>query len=213
MNWFVRTFGSSIGKKWMMAVTGFGFMLFLSGHLAGNLTIYAGKNAFNAYAEHLHSLGVLVNFAEIGLLFFAAIHIITGTVLFFQNRFARPNRYHAFRSAGGRTIGSRTMPYTGLFLLVFVIFHLINFHFVDKTHTTIYQIVSSAFENPWYVFVYVVAMIVVALHVSHGFWSAFQTVGADHPKYTPFIKGFGILFSLLVGFGFGLIPIYLWVVA
>ena len=105
------------------------------------------------------------------------------------------------------------MPYTGLFLLAFVIFHLINFHFVDKTNTTIYNIVSSAFDNPWYVFLYVIAMIVVAVHVSHGFWSAFQTLGADHPKYTPFIKGVGLLFSLFVGFGFGLIPIYLWVVA
>ena len=84
MNWFISTFGSSIGKKWMMAVTGLGFMLFLTGHLAGNLTIYAGKDAFDAYAEHLHSLGIFVNVAEVGLLFFAAIHIITGVVLFFQ---------------------------------------------------------------------------------------------------------------------------------
>ena len=104
------------------------------------------------------------------------------------------------------------MPYTGLFLMAFVVFHLINFHFVDKTNASIYQIVSGAFVNIWYVLFYVFAMAVVAIHVSHGFWSAFQTIGADHSKYTPFIKSVGILFSLIVGFGFGLIPIYLWVI-
>ena len=102
------------------------------------------------------------------------------------------------------------MPYTGLVLLVFIIFHLINFHFVDKSNTTIYQIVSAAFDNPLYVITYILAMIVVALHVSHGFWSALQTLGANHLKYMSFFMVLSIIFSLVVGFGFGLLPIYLW---
>ncbi|KPJ76797.1 MAG: succinate dehydrogenase [Deltaproteobacteria bacterium SG8_13] len=209
MNWFVQTVTSSVGKKAMMAITGLGFCLFLAAHLAGNLTIYGGRQAFNAYADHLHSLEPLVKVAEFGLLFFAAVHVITGLVLFYQNFAARPSRYAVTSSAGGRSIGSRTMPYTGIFLLGFVLYHLLNFHFVDKTGTTIYDIVSGAFENPATVAVYVCAMIVAAIHVSHGFWSAFQTLGANHPKYMPLIRGVGLVFSLLVGLGFGLLPVYL----
>ena len=209
MNWLVQTFTSSVGKKLLMAVTGLGFCLFLAAHLAGNLSIYAGRNAFNAYAEHLHSLEPLVKVMELGLLFFAAVHVITGLLLFYQNLTARPSRYAVNTAAGGRSIGSRTMPYTGILLLGFVVYHLLNFHFVDKTGTTIYDIVSAAFANPFTVAVYVGAMIVAAVHVSHGFWSAFQTLGANHTKYMPLIRGAGLVFSLLVGLGFGLLPVYL----
>ena len=209
MNWLMQTFTSSVGKKLLMAVTGLGFCLFLAAHLAGNLSIYAGRNAFNAYAEHLHSLEPLVKVMELGLLFFAAVHVITGLLLFYQNLTARPSRYAVNAAAGGRSIGSRTMPYTGILLLGFVVYHLLNFHFVDKTGTTIYDIVSAAFANPFTVAVYVGAMIVAAVHVSHGFWSAFQTLGANHTKYMPLIRGAGLVFSLLVGLGFGLLPVYL----
>jgi succinate dehydrogenase / fumarate reductase cytochrome b subunit len=209
MNWLYQSLASSVGKKWMMAVTGLGFCIFLAGHLAGNLFIYGGREAFNGYAEHLHSLGPLVRLAEIGLLTFAVIHVVTGLLLFFQNFKARPERYTVEKSGGGRTIGSRTMPYTGILILAFVVFHLLNFHFVDKSQTTVYDLVSQAFSNPLYVILYVAAMIIAALHVSHGFWSAFQSLGANHPKYMPFIRGIGLVFSLVVGLGFGSLPIYL----
>jgi succinate dehydrogenase / fumarate reductase cytochrome b subunit len=209
MNWIKQTLWSSIGKKLMMALTGLGFCGFLAGHLAGNLTIYGGKDAFNAYADGLHALGPLITFMEWGLVIFAIVHIGTGLTLFYQNFKARPSRYVVNKWAGGRTIGSATMPYTGLVLLTFVIVHLINFHFVDKSNVTIYQIVSQTFESPLYVFIYVVAMIAVALHISHGFWSAFQTIGANHPKYMPLIMVLSIFFSLAVGIGFGLLPIYI----
>jgi len=209
MNWFINTFSSSIGKKLMMAVTGLSFIGFIAGHLAGNLTIYGGKDTFNSYAEHLHSLGPLVTAAEWILLTMALIHILTGLTLFYQNFKSRPVRYAVNKNAGGRTIGSLTMPYTGILVLVFVIVHLMNFHFVDKTNTTIFEIVSQAFTNPVYVALYVAAMIVVALHVSHGFWSAFQTIGANHPKYMPIIQVAGLGFSVIVGIGFGFIPIYI----
>lgn len=209
MNWFVQTVASSVGKKVMMAITGLGFCLFLAAHLAGNLSIYGGRQAFNSYAEHLHSLEPLVKVMEIGLLFFAAVHVITGLVLFYQNFAARPSRYAVNSTAGGRSIGSRTMPYTGILLLGFVVYHLLNFHFVDKTGTTIYDIVFAAFKSPVTVGIYVCAMIVAAVHVSHGFWSAFQTLGANHPKYMPLIRRVGLAFSLLVGLGFGLLPVYL----
>ena len=209
MNWFFNTLTSSIGKKLMMALTGLSFCGFLVVHLAGNMTMYGGKEAFNSYAEHLHSLGILVFFAELGLLALALIHVITGLTLFYRNYKARPVRYRVNKNAGGRTIGSATMPYTGILLILFVIFHLSNFHFVDKTDTTIFDIVNSAFANPLYVLFYIGAMLVAAVHVSHGFWSAFQTLGANHPKYMPIIKTLSLVFALAVGIGFGLLPIYI----
>jgi succinate dehydrogenase / fumarate reductase cytochrome b subunit len=208
MNWLKQTLWSSIGKKLMMAVTGLSFCAFLAGHLAGNLTIYGGQDAFNSYAEHLHSLGPLVTAAELGLLIFAVIHVFTGLSLFYENTTARGGRYAVKKKGGGRTIGSATMPYTGILLLVFVIIHLLNFHFVDKSNTTIFQIVSEKFANPLWIIMYIVAMIIAAVHVSHGFWSAFQTIGANHTKYMPIIMACSIIFSLIVAVGFGLIPIY-----
>jgi succinate dehydrogenase / fumarate reductase cytochrome b subunit len=164
---------------------------------------------FNGYAEHLHALGVLLAVAEWGLLIFALVHIATGLTLFYRNLQARPTRYHVNKSAGGRTLGSATMPYSGILLLCFVIFHLANFHFADKSQTTIYDIVAGAFSNPLYVALYIVAMIVTAVHVSHGFWSAFQTIGANHPKYMPMIRTLSLIFALAVGIGFGVLPIYI----
>ena len=188
MNWLFNTLGSAIGKKLMMAITGLGFCGFLAVHLAGNLTIYGGKDSFNSYSDHLHAWGPLVTLAELGLLAFALVHILIGAFLFYQNLKARPQRYSVNKSAGGRSLGSRTMPYTGVILLAFVIFHLINFHFVDKTGTTIYELVSGAFNNPVYVIIYIIAVAIAAVHISHGFWSAFQTMGANHPKYMPLIR-------------------------
>lgn len=209
MNWLTRTLSSSVGKKLLMALTGLGFIGFLVGHLIGNLTIYGGPDLFNAYAHHLHSLGPLVTVAEISLLAFAIIHVTIGLTLFYQNYTARPTRYKVDKTGGGgRTIGSTTMPYTGLFMLAFVVFHLINFHFVDKTDTTIAQIVSASFASPTYVLVYVVSMVLVALHVSHGFWSAFQTFGLNHPKYMPTIWMLTIVLAIIFGIGFGFLPVY-----
>jgi succinate dehydrogenase / fumarate reductase cytochrome b subunit len=192
-----------------MSITGLCFCGFLAGHLAGNLTIYGGQEMFNSYAAHLHSLGVLLLVIEWGLLTLAVIHVLTGLTLFYQNYQARPVRYRVNKSGGGRTLGSRTMPYTGILLLAFVLFHLVNFHFADKTDTTIHTIVTEAFSNPLYVLIYIAAMVVAAIHVSHGFWSAFQTIGANHPKYMPIIKMAGLVFALAIGIGFGTLPIFI----
>ena len=210
MSWLIRIFGASIGKKLLMAITGLSFIGFLGAHLTGNLTLYMGGTTFNRYAEKLHSLGPILTVFEFGLLALALIHVTTGLILFLQNLKARSVPYENDRSAGGRTLSSVTMPYTGLIILAFVIFHLINFSVVDKTQRTIFEIVSSAFANPVYLIVYVFVMIVVALHIRHGFWSAFQTIGANHPKYMPAIMVLSIIASLIFGFGFGLLPIYLW---
>ena len=208
MQWIVDFFGSSVGKKLLMALTGFCFIGFLTGHLIGNLTLYGGRDAFNAYAEHLHALGPVITAVELGLLTLAVIHVFTGMLLFLQNLKARPVRYVVNKSGGGRTISSRLMPYTGFAILLFLIYHLLQFHFVDKTFTTIYDIVSLAFANVLNITFYIAAMVVVALHIRHGFWSLFQTLGANHPKYMPIIMGASLVFSLIFGIGFGFLPVY-----
>ena len=208
MNWLASTLSSSIGKKLLMAFTGLGFCIFLIGHLAGNMTVYASGDAFNAYAEKLQALKALVIIMEIGLVLFAATHILLGLTLFYQNYKARPVRYSVKKNGGGRTLGSATMPYTGILLLVFIIVHLFNFTFPDKSQTTLFLLVASFFQNPTYVALYIAAMAVAAVHVSHGFWSAFQTLGANHPKYTQFLRTLSVLFALVVGIGFGVLPIY-----
>ena len=210
MDWLVKTFSSSIGKKQIQAVTGLLFCLFIAVHLMGNLTIYAGKDSFLSYVDHLHSVEALVTVAEFGLIFFAVLHIGMGLYLFLENRRARPVAYALDKSAGGRTIGSRTAPYTGALILVFVIFHLIRFRFVDKMTINDFTILSNTFaEFGFWTLFYIAGVIVVAVHVSHGFWSGFQTLGLNHPKYMPFVERVGIIFSLIIGIGFASIPVFL----
>lgn len=213
MLWLINTLGSSIGKKLLMAITGLGFIGFLTIHLAGNLTLYSGQDLFTSYVKHLHALGPFITIAELGLLLFALIHVFIGILLFYQNLRARPIRYKINKNAGGRTIGSETQPYTGFIILVFVVIHLVNFHFAEHTHESLYFLVAKLLSNPVYVGVYLFAMIVVAVHVSHGFWSLFQTLGANHPKYMPLIQKVGIGLSLVLGIGFGFIPIFLFTIA
>lgn len=209
MNWLIRALSSSIGKKQIMAVTGLAFSLFVLTHLLGNLTVYRGREAFLSYVESLHALGGLVSLAELGLVVFAVLHIGMGLILFVQNLQARPVRYAVKKRAGGRTIGSITAPYTGLLILVFIVVHLSKFRFVDKAMTDDFIILSNTFTQVGYVLFYVLGVIVVAVHVSHGFWSGFQTIGLNHPKYMALIQRFGTLFSFVLGAGFASIPIYL----
>ena len=209
MNGWKAKVSTSVGKKLMMAMTGLCFCGFLAGHLLGNFTIYGGGELFNSYAEHVQALGVFLRVVEAGLICLALVHIGTGILLFFQNLMARPVRYQVDKRAGGRTLGSATMPYTGLLLLCFVLFHLFQFTFVDKTGASIYEIVSTAFQSPFYIALYITAVVIAGVHVSHGFWSAFQSFGLNHPKYSPLIKGAGLILAIVVAVGFGSLPVYM----
>jgi succinate dehydrogenase / fumarate reductase cytochrome b subunit len=208
MNWVTHTFSTSVGKKLLMAVTGLMFLLFLTTHLLGNLSVYGGPASFVSYAEHLHALGKLLAVAEIGMLVALLVHVTTAVVLFFENRGARPVRYAVYKSGGGETWSSRTMPYTGLLILGFLGVHLATFshHIVDQTTRNIFQIADAVFRNPIYLGIYVMGVIIVALHVRHGLWSVFQTVGANHPKYMPFIQKLSVVFAVIVALGFGSLP-------
>lgn len=209
MNVWTILFRSSVGKKMVMAMTGLCLTLFLAVHLAGNLTIFAGADAFNGYADKLHSLGPLLICFNIGLGGLALLHIGIGGLLFFENLRARPTGYLLYHNPGGRTVGSDTMPYTGILILAFAVYHLLKFTFVDKSGTTIFHLVSAAFSTPANVIVYSVAMIAVAMHISHGFWSLFQTLGANDRSVMPLIYRLGRLTAVAFGVGFAALPIYL----
>jgi len=213
MNWFVETFRTSIGKKLLMAVTGLGFIGFIIVHLMGNLTLFAGRDVFNAYVAKLHEYELLIVAAEIGLFTFAVIHVITGLLLFLANRRARDVRYAVQKSGGGRNIGSATMPYTGFVILLFVILHLSNFSFADVTDRTMYDVVYATFSSWVYVIVYVAVMAVVAIHIRHGFWSLFQSLGLNHDKYMPALRRISVALAVVVGVGFGLIPLFIGFIA
>ena len=213
MNWYFFILGSSVGKKIMMAGTGLCLIGFLAVHLLGNFMAFAGAEAFNGYAAKLHSLQPYLSVFNIGLAMLGLVHIVIGTLLFFQNLKARPTGYHVYKDPGGRTIGSNTMPYTGVLILIFVISHLLKFTFVDKTATPIYQQMAASFANPVWVLIYVVAMVIVAVHISHGFWSMFQTLGINHPRHMPLIMKLGLVVTAIFGLGFGILPIYLLIIA
>ena len=197
---------SSVGKKSIMAASGLLLTLFICTHLLGNSISFLGREAFNSYAERLHSLGALIYLFELGLLTLFLIHILTGVILYLENLGARPSRYSVDTSEGGRSWGSRTMPYTGVIILVFIIVHLMNFHFTDK-RVPIADLVRELQSSPGLVFFYIFSLVALALHLSHGFWSLFQSIGFNHEKYNQLLLKGALAFSILVGIVFTLIPV------
>lgn len=188
-----------------MAVSGLllgGFMLV---HLAGNILLLKGEAAYNGYVDLLLSNPVMP-LLEIGLLAIFIAHIITGSWVRLEDFINAPRGYEARKWQGGRTLGSATMLYTAAAILAYLAYHLLTFRFVDHS-MGFYQMVTSAFRNPLFVSIYIAGAAALALHLSHGMQSSFQTLGVSHPKYTPFIKIGGILVALSM-IGFALIPVY-----
>lgn len=180
--WFFKILASSVGKKFLMALSGLCLGLFLLVHALGNSSIFWGREAFVAYAAHLHGLGPLVPVFEVLLLAVFLVHVVTGIILFVENNGARERRYLIKRSAGGRTPGSSTMIYSGAFTLLFIVVHLRGVHFVDHDRA-IGEIVAGVLGSPLYAGFYCVALLILGLHLSHGLWSMLQTAGFNHPRY------------------------------
>jgi succinate dehydrogenase / fumarate reductase cytochrome b subunit len=189
-----------------MAASGLLLSIFILAHMLGNSLTFAGRDAFNSYAEKLHSVGGFIFIVEFGLLALFLIHIITGIILYIENLQARPSRYSVNSGEGGRTLGSRTMPYTGAIILVFIIVHLMNFHFTDK-NILVADHVRELLSRPGLAFFYIISFIALALHLSHGVWSLFQSIGFNHEKYNQFLLKGALAFSILVGTVFILIPV------
>lgn len=214
---------SSVGKKIINAVSGLGLCAFIVIHLVGNLTLLAGKaQAFNTYSHFLANTGVLLYVAESGLILFFLGHMITGTAVWWSKQKARPDGYHVSANAGDpsrKTIFSQTMIYTGAVVLIFLIIHLKTFKYgpgIDQGYVVtydgvqmwdLYRLTTDAFSRLWYVLFYVAAMMLMGFHLSHGFWSGFQTLGANHPRWTPIIYGIGLIFAFVMAVGFLIIPV------
>lgn len=209
LGWLTRTANSSIGKKVLMALTGLALIGFLIAHLAGNLTFYADSDgaAFDHYAETLDS-NPLLPLAEIGLLVLFVAHIALGLRVTAQNRDARKTRYAIRTSHGARTAGSSTMILTGLVILVFLVVHLLHFRLQKAEGVSMAELVYEELSKPLGVSVYVVSMIALTLHVGHAFKSALQSLGFNHPKYTPLLEKVSLGLGVLLGLGFVSFPLY-----
>lgn len=177
---------SSLGKKYIMALSGMLLCGFLLVHAIGNTTIFWGSEVFNRYTNFLHSLGFFVDVFQIGLLAIFLVHVFTGFVLFLQNRKAKGSRYAVKKSTGGSNIASSTMFYTGLTIIVFTILHLLDFRFVGDD-ILVFTTVGSVLQNPVYTFIYITAILAMGLHISHGIWSSLQSLGINHPRYNKLI--------------------------
>ena len=206
---FLQGIFSSLGRKCIMAATGFLLGVFLLIHAAGNSLIFRGKAALNAYAERLHSSGgPLIPSAEFFLLIIFLTHILFGISLFLKNREATGSRYAVKNSAGGETWGSRTMPWTGLLLLAFLLIHLGNVRFIDHA-LPIADVVEQTLAHPLSALFYLAAITALTLHISHGFRSLLQTWGINHPRYNGLMRiGAYILAALICAVFFGVVAVF-----
>lgn len=201
---------STVGKKVVMAVTGIILVTFVIGHMLGNLQMFLGAEAMNRYAAFLKSTGELLWLARAGLLIAAVLHIIAAVQLTMLNRAARPTGY-AKQEPAVSTIASRTMRLGGVLLAAFLIFHLL--HFTTGTlhpafsHTGVYGNVIIGFRSPWVVLFYVAAMAALGLHLFHGAWSGFRTLGLAKDSPTPLHRRIALWLAVGVWAGFTVIPV------
>jgi succinate dehydrogenase / fumarate reductase cytochrome b subunit len=211
MGTLLKPFNSTVGRKLIMGLTGVGLLLFVIIHLIENLLLYVGPDAYNGYVARLHSFGIFLTFAEIGLFGMIIVHAIMATWITTTNRSARgPERYAMTKSKGDPSrsnIASRNMIITGLVLLGFLIYHLLQFRFGVVT-TDLYGAVATAFHDPVCVGIYVVVMLFLGLHFRHGFWSAFQSLGAMSPQLSKPMYCVGLLIGVLLALGFISIPVW-----
>lgn len=203
-------FSSSVGRKMVMALTGLFLITFLTVHLAVNLTLFGGEEMFND-AAHFMGTNPLIQASQFLLAAGFIFHIGYGIKLELQNRAARGTKYAMNKPAENSTLNSRSMIVTGILVMLFLILHIkdyfvpMKFTNVEESH---YKIVTTLFQNPLYVGLYVLAFVMLAVHLNHGFQSSFQSMGWNHPKYTPFVKGLSKVFCWIIGLGFSSIAIY-----
>ena len=198
MSWMIRLMKSSLGAKYVMAVTGVGLFLFLVGHMAGNLLMYFGQDAMNSYAVGLRHLPYgLLWVARGGILLCVLLHVFTAYRLTLANRAARPVSY-SFQNTIQASYASRTMPMTGTFVLFFILYHLGHLTFrifnyagpyIDSQgRDDVYTMAVAGFNQPVLAGLYIAAMLTLGYHLSHGLASLFQSVGLNHPKYNAFFR-------------------------
>jgi succinate dehydrogenase / fumarate reductase cytochrome b subunit len=213
---------SSLAKKYWMSATGLFLCAFLIGHLLGNLQLLLPSEValvkFNEYARFM-TTNPLIKVMSYLTYFSILFHAVDGILLVLQNRKARPVQYAYNKASANSNWASRNMGLLGGILLFFIIVHMRSFwyemHFGSvpldiNGNKDLYTITAAAFHQLWYVLLYVVCMIAIAFHLSHGFSSAFQSIGANHAQYTPIIKKVGYAFGILIPLAFAIIPVVLY---
>jgi succinate dehydrogenase / fumarate reductase cytochrome b subunit len=204
---------STNGKKAVMAVTGAILFLFVVGHLLGNLQIFESRERLNAYGHLLKSLGELLWLVRGVLLLCVVLHIWATVQLALRNSKARPIGYKVKKSVAS-SYADRTMYWSGPIILAFVIFHLLQFT-AGKLHpgaptfsdTDIYYNVVAGFSVWWVSAWYIFSMILLGFHLRHGIWSAFQSLGANHPRHTPVLKQAALWIAIAITVGYISIPV------
>ena len=211
----LRVFSSSVGTKILIGVTGLALFLYLVVHIAGNLMVFFGPAAFNKYAYTLEG-NPLLPIVEIGLLLIFVMHVYKTVRMYLDNQQTRPVRYVKKKFAGPpsrKTLASSTMIFSGLWLLIFIIIHVKAFRYGTEYQWAaggrdLYRLEMENFRSPLVVAFYVVSMVIVGSHLWHGVSSAFQSLGADQPRWTPRVAVFGKVMAVLIAGGF--IVIALW---
>jgi succinate dehydrogenase / fumarate reductase cytochrome b subunit len=213
---------TSLGKKYIMAVTGFLLFLFVIAHMVGNLQLFLGPEAINRYGHFLQSNYELVWPARIGLLALVLLHIWSAAKLSLENRAARPIGYATYQPVGS-TYASRTMLMSGLIVLVFIIYHLLHFtaqvqyiNLTGQSFTTfmdpekrhdIFKMMVVGFSNGWVSAFYILGMALLCLHLSHGVSSMFQSIGWKNETYRPILDKGARILAVLIFLGYTSIPV------
>ena len=203
---------STNGKKVVMAVTGAIMFLFVVGHMLGNLQIFEGPARINAYGHFLHNLGELLWIERAGLILAIVLHIVATVQLALRNKAARPVGYSR-KEAINSSYASRTMYWSGPIVLVFIVFHLLQFtagyihpqsQFIEGD---VYHNIVAGFQVWWVSVWYIFAVSLLGLHLSHGLWSMFQSVGLAHKRHSATLKNAARAIATIIVLGYIVIPI------
>ena len=208
----IRVFVSSVGTKLLIGVTGLALFLYLITHIAGNALIFLGPTTFNQYANTLTS-NPLIPVIEVGLLLIFLVHVYKAVTMYLGNQQARPVGYAVKRSQGRpsrKSFASSTMVFSGLWLLIFVVIHVKAFKYGAEYETAsgirdLYRIEMENFRGHLTAIFYVLSMLVVGLHLWHGSSSTFQSLGLDHPRWTPRILTVTKVLAAVIAGGFVII--------
>ncbi|WP_340105041.1 succinate dehydrogenase cytochrome b subunit [Rhodohalobacter sp. 8-1] len=217
----LKAASSQVGRKFLTGLTGIFLFIFVVFHLSGNLAIFGDVDAMNRYSMFLHDLGPLLWIARIGLLAVFLIHTYIGISIWILKRRARPQKYEVYSSKGGpsrQSLSSRSMAFTGVVLLIFVVIHIDTFALGDtgtvmidgqQTHD-IKSLVIETFQGPYYAFGYTFVMLLLGVHLGHGIWSSFTSLTVKSKKASAIIYSIGIIFAILMAVGFLFIPMYIY---
>ena len=217
-SYWLNFYNSSVGKKIITGITGLGLTLFVLFHMLGNLLFLSDRQYYNQFAHWLNSLSFLLYGIEFILLVAVIFHIVVGISIWFNSQRSRPVGYNELQSAGEpskQSLSSRSMAITGLILLGFLVWHILSFKFGTYYSTTVNgvvmrdlaKLVSEKFRDPVYTFGYLGCITLLGVHLRHGIWSSWQSLGALNSRTSPAIYGLSLVLAVLIVLGFILLPL------